>query len=179
MTTSWKAPRKLRTNCVQVGHHIWCPSTWIRFKVDCSSVTSSVIELCSRKGNDTGSCRALWKKHVSPGEEETFLSKLRTLTASHLEEFHKLGEAIMLRVHGVCEYEKQTDTLGYNQGECKKGDTCVFSHEENLDEDLEAIIRGVNQRYRRSSKSTNFEKKIVSCRCFVRKFNKIRYRWVP
>ena len=148
----------------------------MRFKVDCSSVTSSVIELCSRKGNDTGSCRALWKKHVSPGEEETFLSKLRTLTASHLEEFHKLGEAIMLRVHGVCEYEKQTDTLGYNQGECKKGDTCVFSHEESLDEDLEAIIRGVNQRYRRSSKSTNFKKKIVSCRCFVRKFNKIRYR---
>ena len=46
-----------------------------------------------------------------------FLSKLHTLTAADLEEFqHKFGEAMMLRIYGVYEEEKHTDTLGYNQG---------------------------------------------------------------
>ena len=49
--------------------------------------TSSIIGLCNRKGNDSTSCRALWKKHVSPEEQETFLSKLQTLTGADLEEF--------------------------------------------------------------------------------------------
>ena len=79
--------------------------------------TSSVIGLCNRKGNDSTSCRALWKKLVSPEEQETFLSKLHTLTAADLEEFqHKFGEAMMLRIYGVYDEEKHTDTLGYNQG---------------------------------------------------------------
>ena len=204
--------------------------------------TSSVIGLCNRKGNDSTSCRALWKKHVSPEEQETFLSKLHTLTGADFEEFqHKFGEAMMLRIHEVYEEEKHTNTLGYNQGlnelresveklkinraneiaestptkedetsrppldsntrkafahltkddlitmyieskreydkfvtsryrldtkigtpytpskyqqtkqegvcedflkgECKKGDTCAFSHEENLHEDIEAIAK--------------------------------------
>ena len=79
--------------------------------------TSSVIGLCNRKGNDSTSCRALWQKHVSPEEQETFLSKLHTLTGADLEEFqHKFGEAMMLRIHEVYEEEKHTNTLGYNQG---------------------------------------------------------------
>ena len=69
--------------------------------------TSSIIGLCNRKGNDSTSCRALWKKHVSPEEQETFLSKLRTLTGADLEEFqHKFGEAMMLRIYGVYEEDK-------------------------------------------------------------------------
>ena len=64
--------------------------------------TSSIIGLCNRKGNDSTSCRALWKKHVSPEEQETFLSKLHTLTGADFEEFqHKFGEAMMLRIHEV------------------------------------------------------------------------------
>jgi hypothetical protein len=35
---------------------------------------------------------------------------------------------------GVCE--------DFSKGECKKGDTCAFSHEENLHEEMEAITRG-------------------------------------
>ena len=69
--------------------------------------TSSVIGLCNRKGNDSTSCRALWQKHVSPEEQETFLSKLHTLTAADLEEFqHKFGEAMMMRIHEVYENER-------------------------------------------------------------------------
>ena len=72
---------------------------------------------CNRKGNDATSRRALWKKHVSPEEQETFLSKLHTLTAADLEEFqHKFGEAMMLRIYEVYENDIHTDTLGYNQG---------------------------------------------------------------
>ena len=79
--------------------------------------TSSVIGLCNRKGNDATSCRALWKKHVSPEKQETFLTKLHTLTAADLEEFqHKFGGAMMLRIYEVYENDKHTDTLGYNQG---------------------------------------------------------------
>ena len=79
--------------------------------------TSSVIGLCNRKGNDATSCRALWKKHVSSEEQETFVSKLHTLTTSELEEFqHKFGEAMMLRVREEYEEEKHRDTLHYNHG---------------------------------------------------------------
>ncbi len=57
------------------------------------------------------------EKNVSPEEQETFLRKLNTLTASDLEEFqHKFVEAMMLRIHEVYENEKHTDTLGYNHG---------------------------------------------------------------
>ena len=45
--------------------------------------TSSIIGLCNRKGNATTSCRTLWKKHVLPDGQETFVCKLHTLTAAY------------------------------------------------------------------------------------------------
>ena len=57
------------------------------------------------------------EKTCLTGEQETFVSKLHTLTTSDLEEFqHKFGEAMMLRVREEYEEEKHRDTLHYNHG---------------------------------------------------------------
>ena len=80
ITTSWKASNRLRPGDTMCMMPKYVDTIQGRLQL-CSG--SSVIGLCNRKGNDTTSCRTLWKKDVLPDEQETFVCKLYTLTAAY------------------------------------------------------------------------------------------------
>ena len=101
--------------------------------------TKSPLGMCNRQGTSTEtSCRGLWIKHITPDEQELFVTNLRTLPSDDFEAYReRFADVIKMRIYGHHQENVHANAIQQEKGrnELRESlETLTLQHVTELEE---------------------------------------------
>ena len=101
--------------------------------------TKSPLGMCNRKGTSTEtSCRGLWIKHITPDEQELFVTNLRTLPSDDFEAYReRFADLIKMKIYGHHQLNVHANAIQQEKGrnELRESlETLTLQHVTELEE---------------------------------------------